>query len=396
MSSAISLVKKQAYRAVGFLKCREIVLPFAVSRLVIIVLSVSLSLVPQIVSKVPHWVPPYLKLFAVWDGSWYVRIAEYGYHAHFDKFPDYVWFPLYPLLIRAFSSLTFDNYLVAAILLSNLCLALAMVFIYRYTDLLLGARLARRSIFYLSVFPLSFVFSFAYPASLMLLLTTAAFLFAEKDHWGLTGIAGMLSAATNPLGVTVLFPLLLLYLRKKSTPGSKKWRGRLDLKRLCRRFDLHVLWLALVPLGIIAYYAYLYFLTGNFWADVDGESHFGRSFGLFVHTIFNSVKLAVGSGSVLAWANLTFVSGYAILLVYMAASKKIRMEHLLLAALFVLIPLSTGQTDGIGRYGMAAFPFFWAMALLGERPVFHWAYLVLASALLLLLLFLVGTPLFVP
>jgi hypothetical protein len=129
---------------------------------------------------------------------------------------------------------------------------------------------------------------------------------------------------------------------------------------------------------------------------VDGESHFGRSFGLFVHTIFNSVKLAAGSGSVLAWANLVFVSGYAMLLVYMAASKKIRMEHLLLAALFVLIPLSTGQTDGIGRYGMAAFPFFWALALLGERPVFHWAYLVFAPALLLLLLFLVGTPLFVP
>ncbi len=349
-----------------------------------------IGMTTRIVSQTPGWVPSYLKIFAVWDGSWYLHIAEQGYHANFDKFPDYVWFPLYPLLIRVFSFLTFGNYLLAAILLSNFCLGLALIFVYRYTELILGEHLAKKSVLYLSIFPLSFVFSIAYPSSLKLLMVVAAFYFAETNRWGTAGVVGMLAAATNPLGVLISFPLLLLYLRKR---GFLRRRGaRLP------RLDMQILWLALIPLGIIAYYSYLYFLTGNFWADLDGEGHFGRSFGLFVTTISQSLRLA-GSGSVRAILDLTFVGTYTTLLIIMLMlrKKRFRPEHFLLAALFVLVPLSTGQADGVGRYGMAAFPFFWALASLGEkRPVFNRAYLVLAPVFLFVLLLLVGTPLFVP
>ena len=383
-----SSCKETGLQTVRFLYCPEVNLPFVISRIAVIAISVLIGTATHIVSQSPRGVPSYLKIFDVWDGSWYVRIAESGYHVHFDKFPDYVWFPLYPLLIRLFSIFTFGNYLVAAIVLSNVCLVLAMIFIYRYTELLLGRPLARRSILYLAIFPLSFVFSIAYPASLKLLLVAAAFYFAETGRWRHAGIVGMLAAATNPLGVFICFPLVLIYLRKKDFL-RKRAAGR-------PRLGLQVLWLALIPLGIVAYYAYLYFLTGNFWADVDGEGHFGRSFGLFFSTIFNSLRLA-NTGSVLALLDLAFMGMYGALLAFMLWTRRFRLEHFLLAALFVIIPLSTGQTDGIGRYGMAAFPFFWALAALGEkRPGFHRAYLVLAPVSLLALLLLVGTPMFVP
>jgi len=363
--------------------------PFLLTRLAVVGLSVFLGSVPNLVKQDPG-VHSCLKLFAVWDGSWYVRIAQQGYHTHLDRFPDYVWFPLYPLLIKGFSLLTWGHYLLAAILLSNLCLMLAMVFIFRYTELVLGSHLARRSILYLSIFPLSFVFSMAYPASLELLLVVAAFYFAETNRWGLTGGAGMLAAIAHPLGVFIALPLLLLYTRKKKCPSPKScWR-------FWRRRDLKALWLALIPAGTLSYYGYLYFLTGSFWADLNGERQFGRSPSLTLEPIVNSVRLAWGTESILALVNLIFIFLYAGLLIFMLWRRKVRVEHFLLAVLFVIIPLSTGQTDGIGRYGMSAFPFFWALASWGERPLFHRAYLILAPAALLVLLVLVGTPLFVP
>ena len=389
MSNFTVSLKEKGLNTARFIKCPAVQLPFVISRFAVIAISVIVGEATHIVTQSPGLLPSYLKVFAVWDGSWYVSIAENGYHAQFDKIPDYVWFPLYPLLIHLFSFLTFGNYLIAAIILSNLCLALAMVFVYRYTEIILGSRLAKRSILYLSIFPLSFVFSIAYPASLQLLLCAAAFYFAETKHWGTAGLVGMLAAATNPLGVFICFPLLLLYMRKK---------GFLRREALGRpRLGRQILWLVMIPLGIVGYYVYLYFLTGSFWADLDGEGHFGRSFGSFADTILHSVQLAGNSGSILALLDLSFVVTYFALLAYMIWKKKFQLEHFLLAALFVLVPLSTGQTDGIGRYGMAAFPFFWALASLGEeRPLFHRAYLVLAPMALVLLLLLVGTPLFVP
>ncbi|MHB1391238.1 MAG: hypothetical protein ACYCXF_08445 [Thermoleophilia bacterium] len=389
MSDLRVSLKEQFLSAAHFIKCPEILLPFMISRVAVIVISLIIGGATRIVTQSPGFLPSYLKVFAVWDGSWYLSIAEHGYHAHFDKIPDYVWFPLYPVLIRLFSFLTFGNYLVAAILISNLCLALAMVFVYRYTEIILGSRIARRSILYLSIFPLSFIFSIAYPASLLLLLCAAAFYFAETRRWAAAGLVGMLAAATNPLGVFISLPLLLLYMRKKG------WLQKEAIEHA--RLGKQILWLAIIPLGIVGYYVYLYFLTGSFWADLDGEGHFGRSFGLFANTIVKSVKLAGESGSILALLDLSFIATYFALLAYMIWKKKFQLEHFLLAALFVLIPLSTGQTDGIGRYGMAAFPFFWALASLAEnRPLFHRAYLSLAPVALVLLLLLVGTPLFVP
>jgi hypothetical protein len=42
-------------------------------------------------------------------------------------------------------------------------------------------------------------------------------------------------------------------------------------------------------------------------------------------------------------------------------------EYLLYSALLVLIPTSGGLLVSMGRFGMVAFPFFWALARLGEQ-----------------------------
>ena len=41
-------------------------------------------------------------------------------------------------------------------------------------------------------------------------------------------------------------------------------------------------------------------------------------------------------------------------------------EYLIFAALLILLPTSGGLLVSIGRFGMVAFPLFWALAELGE------------------------------
>ena len=49
----------------------------------------------------------------VWDGKWFLGIAENGYHAEVDGWPDYAFFPFYPVVTKAASLLTLGDTAIA-------------------------------------------------------------------------------------------------------------------------------------------------------------------------------------------------------------------------------------------------------------------------------------------
>jgi len=53
-------------------------------------------------------------------------------------------------------------------------------------------------------------------------------------------------------------------------------------------------------------------------------------------------------------------------LFYQAWRMRIPGEYLIFAALLILLPTTGGLLVSIGRFGMVAFPLFWALADLGE------------------------------
>ena len=59
--------------------------------------------------------PLWIKLFAQFDGIFYLRIAQNGY-SQFEQ----AFFPLYPLLIRALSPLVMSNHLMTSFAISNI------------------------------------------------------------------------------------------------------------------------------------------------------------------------------------------------------------------------------------------------------------------------------------
>ncbi|HEM61479.1 MAG TPA: hypothetical protein ENO24_04240, partial [Chloroflexi bacterium] len=154
----------------------------------------------------------FLGVWQRFDTLWYLKIAQHGYS------PDdgsTVYFPLYPLLVRLLGKILLGNYLVAAMIISNVAYIAVLFCLYRLTEDELGRTAARRSTIYLALFPTAFFFLAAYTESLFLALTLASFLCASQKRWWLAGLFGLLASLTKLQGVVLVAPLLYMYLRDK-------------------------------------------------------------------------------------------------------------------------------------------------------------------------------------
>jgi len=179
------------------------------------------------------------------DTLWYLRIAAQGYAPNDGST---VYFPLYPLLIRLLGKVLFDNYLIAALVISSLAYAGVLFCLYKLTEAQFGKASARRSTAYLAIFPTAFFFLAAYTESLFLFFTLAAFLCACRKRWWLAGFLGFLSCLTRLQGVVLIAPLLYMYLRDRAFRLS--------------RLDARIVGLILIPLGTILYLGCQYLVLG--------------------------------------------------------------------------------------------------------------------------------------
>ncbi|WP_433082103.1 mannosyltransferase family protein [Dactylosporangium sp. CA-052675] len=147
-----------------------------------------------------------------WDSKWFVAIAEHGYQPTPDASPA-AFFPLYPLLIRAFTPLCLGRAWVAALLVANGALLAALVLLYRLTDLELGRAAAARATFYLVAFPTGFFLSAAYNEGLFLALMLATVYCLRRRLWWSAGALGALAATTRSAGILLAAAFAFEYLR---------------------------------------------------------------------------------------------------------------------------------------------------------------------------------------
>jgi Gpi18-like mannosyltransferase len=188
-------------------------------------------------------------LLGVWqrfDTIWYTKIAMQGY-AQGDGAT--VFFPLYPILTRLVGKVLWGNYLLGGIIVSNVAYFLALVALYKLTQLEFDSQVAARAVVYLSVFPTAFFFLGAYTESLFLLFAVAAFYYARKGNWLAASIAGLLAALTKQLGLLLLLPLLYEYLAEREFAVRSVRRD--------------VLLLALIPAGTLAFLLFRYAYIGE-------------------------------------------------------------------------------------------------------------------------------------
>ncbi len=210
---------------------------------------------------------------ARWDSTWYLGIAHVGYR-HLTQT---VFFPLYPGLIALGSFPLPSAYAVlVGILVSSACALAALFLLHRLVELEFGPEAARNAVWIVAWLPVALFLSAVYSEALFLLLTIGSVYAGRSGRWWPAGLAGCLAAATRNSGVLLVVPLLLLYLygpREDREPD----RPAAGLRpRYALRADL--LWIAIVPVGLLAYLGYLALTLGHPLAPFNQQHHWHRSF----------------------------------------------------------------------------------------------------------------------
>lgn len=287
------------------------------------------------------------------DSGWYLHIADRGYERiPFDPTESHNWafFPLWPLVWRAAATVT-GGFLLTGIVLANLFFFFALLVLHRVAIAFgLDENAADRTVFYVAAFPTSYFFSLPMSESLFLLLTVGSFLAAKRNSWWIASLLAALAASTRVSGLLLLPALLIM---QRQTDGRLKP-------------GLKTLSLALVPLGVVAYMAYLKSITGNALAFLEIQPAWGRKAQFFVITLFEylgdplelSYKWNFKSLNFLA-AMLGFVCGLVLL-----QRKQWALGVFTLGA--VLLPLSSGTLQSMTRYMMVVFPIFIVLAMAGR------------------------------
>jgi hypothetical protein len=199
---------------------------------------------------------------ARWDSVWYLAIANDGYPAGDPRRAAF--FPLYPLLLRAAKALV-GSPIVAGVVVSLVCFAVALVLLHRLTALELGPAAADETVWALALFPAAVFFSAVYSEALYLMLSIGCLYAARTGRWAWAGALGALGAATRSAGVLLVVPLAIMWFARGGPAHP-------------RRQLRDAAWIALVPVGLAAFCAALALGGGDAFAPLHAQDVWFRHF----------------------------------------------------------------------------------------------------------------------
>jgi len=181
-----------------------------------------------------------INMWSRWDAGWYREIAQSGYKFTPGQQSNSAFFPAYAMLMRAVHAPVASEkavwWFLSGIVVSNVALAVALIYLFLLTRLDFDEATARRAVLYLLIFPTTLFFSAVYPEAVFLAFLIGSFYHARKRQWWLAGILGCAAGLTRPPGIVILVGLVVEYLIQ----CEFNWR----------KLRLNVFALGLVPLGL--------------------------------------------------------------------------------------------------------------------------------------------------
>jgi hypothetical protein len=329
------------------------------------------------------------ELSLMWDASWYVKIAQEGYYYHptADGGTSVAFPPLFPALINALShaiswlsfgwnwgNAQYGTWIVAGLLISNVSFFVALALLIRLLRPRLGKRGAAFVALALASLPLAFFFSAIYTEGLFLLLVVGALLVARSDwphKWLAASSLGLLASLLKYGGVLLLPVLFVEYI---SQTGWKPRKVRFD-----------ILWLGLVPLGILLFMGFQWWRFGTPTAFLDSEyKGWGHQASFFWSTYWDdgfvrlwrsmTLNLAIkddwvmdhGSGNRL-FSFLDVLMPPILLFGAFIAHKRLLASEWAWLLFGILYPLSSGASNSLARYMLPLWPGLIWLGTLGNR-----------------------------
>ncbi|MFH1366419.1 MAG: glycosyltransferase family 39 protein [Patescibacteria group bacterium] len=297
----------------------------------------------------PWFSPSY---WARWDSKWYVDIASNGYTELTTVF-----FPGYPILIKAVSSLGLNPFW-AGHLISCLFLYLALILLFELIKKDFSGKTGIFTVIFLLAFPFSFFLISVYPESLLLFLFAACFYLARQKKWLFASLLAGLAGTTKLAGL-ILFPLLIIEYLK-----SKNWQWR--------EIKADALVLLIAPLGFISYLIYLQAKFGHWFYFIRSQQSFDTRILLPHETISRYFLRTFTEFIYRDWQLfliflINFLSIILILVLTPMVIRKLRVTYLILLAFILIYPLFGEIIHSFSRYLLPIFPFFLGLALIKNR-----------------------------
>ncbi len=322
--------------------------------------------------KIEH---PYLQMWAVWDSKWYLKITEHGYADSVPFVPaNYStigFFPLYPAAAAILQLIVRDP-LLAGWLISNLFLLLSAYFLYKLVRLDGDESTAKRSLWYLMLFPSAYIFSAVYPESMLLCAWLVSILYARKGVWWVAGLVGFLAAFVKPFGFLVFIPLLIIYLLKDDKLSLAVFR---NFRAIWSRIRPNIIFTIFPLAGLLIWGFCNYIITG----DILAYSHvqlgaWSHDFAFPWTTLYKNLFY----GFIWSFNSLTTILA---LIVLAFGYRRIPFSYWIFALILVLFNSATGTVVGSWRYLASVFPILMILISWGKSETIDRAILFMMALL---------------
>jgi hypothetical protein len=197
-----------------------------------------------------------LNLPARWDTGWYIGVAIEGYMwdpTRPTQQQNIAFFPVYPMLMRYGALLLGREVMWTGVLISWLSFFGALVYLFRLARARFGDDAASGAIALVACYPFALFFGTAYTEALFLLTSVAACYHFERRDWWRAALWGLATGLSRPNGCLLSVALGLMAITPIVQTRRVEWRP----------LATALLVAAMPGLGMLAYSAYIYVLTGH-------------------------------------------------------------------------------------------------------------------------------------
>ncbi|WP_329284774.1 hypothetical protein [Streptomyces sp. NBC_01455] len=319
-------------------------------------------------------------VLGTWDGWWYQQIAAHGYHPALVPVPgatglitvegnSAAFFPLYPALMRLFSSCTGLGLFGAGLLVSVVASFAAALAIHAVTARIGGRRAGLAAAGLWAVWPGSGMEWSAYSESLYVALAAWACYAVMRHHWLTAGLLTCAAGLTRPTATALIAALAVAAL----LAVHRRWREVRrwgdapgpDGKRRRRIAPRPLAAVAIAPLGLVGYLGWVGYRMG----DYDGyfklqEGAWAHTFDYGRQTLDVFTSLPVGHFDYLfasPFEDLVGVGTVLLALIVLPLLLRLRPPPVLVVHTLLTIALVLGSQQifgNVSRYLLPAFPLF--------------------------------------
>ncbi len=307
-------------------------------------------------------------LGSIFDGNWYLLIAQHGYPHHLVNEGDgsrWAFFPAFPVAVRGLAEITRLSLPTAAVVAAFVFGLTSALAIWLAVREVFGARLADRAVLLYVFFPTAYVLSLGYTEGLFLTAAAGCLFALSRRYWLTAGLCACVAGFTRSAGIVVIVVVVVAAL-----PAA--WRGRSWRPAVAA---------AVAPLGLVAFMGYGWSMVGTPVAFLTSERFWHGQHFVWFRTPLLAITAALHQGPTGSTFLPDALAGAALVVGFVGVwwldqmTKRppgpalvnsgpvaIPTSWWVYTAGTLLVAYSAYFSDSIARYVMVAFPLFVAFA----------------------------------